>query len=88
MGGDSLYDNPHVVTGANAPGGKKEDIAFSGDGIYDNPEAVMQDDPLYDNKEGVMTKPEDRPGQVRKRPDFDRSIYERSSKTTGKGEIE
>ena len=87
VGGEGIYDNPHVVTGGSAPGSKDEGMAYSGDGIYDNPEAVMQDDPLYDNKEGVMTKPEERPGQFRRQPEFDHSIYAHSPRSTMKGEF-
>ena len=87
VGGDGIYDNPHEVTGRSAPGSKDAGMAYSGDGIYDNPEALMQDDPLYDNKEGVMTKPEDRPGQFRRQPEFDRSIYGQSPRATRKGEL-
>ena len=86
VGGDGIYDNPHIVTGGNAPGSKDQGMAYTGDGIYDNPEAIMQDDPLYDNKEGVTTKAEDRLGHFRRQPEFDRSIYGQSPRAARKGE--
>ena len=86
VGGDGIYDNPHIVTGGNAPGSKDQGMAYTGDGIYDNPEAIMQDDPLYDNKEGVMTKAEDKLGHFRRQPEFDRSIYGQSPRAARKGE--
>ena len=86
VGGDGIYDNPHIVTGENAPGSKDQGMAYTGDGIYDNPEAIMQDDPLYDNKEGVMTKAEDKLGHFRRQPEFDRSIYGQSPRAARKGE--
>ena len=56
-------------------------MKFSGEGIYDNPESMANEDPIYDNEAGTVVQPENRLRKPRRMAEFDQSIY---SKAPGK----